>query len=205
MGTSFYLYLAAIWKHWWAFMMAGPLVLDECLRWISPRSKAWLDRIDRRKRRRFEIGLMLAGIFLAGFLAWEDEHEKLVTALVPGQHERHLTPQQKDRLRAALVLPVDENHVIEFNSVPNCEECEDYAEEFREFISSLPGWKSKGSTLIFSRPYERGLKLFTSSDYLANKLTTAFDSASISLPRDPERSSFAAPTEAIIVVARRTR
>src|SRR6202008_707515 len=110
-----------------------------------------------------------------GFLAWQDEHEKLAQVPGPGQQERHLIQQQKDRLRVGLLLPVNESHTVEFNSVPNCDECEEYAQEFREFVSSLPGWKAGGSTLIFSRPYERGLKLFTNDDQLAKTLSVSFE------------------------------
>jgi hypothetical protein len=76
---TLYLYFKAIVVYWWAFMMAGPLVIDESLRWIWPTGKTWLDRsVPRDVRRRLEIALMLFGVFLAGFLAWMDEYKKVV-------------------------------------------------------------------------------------------------------------------------------
>ena len=39
-----------------------------------------------------------------------------------------------------------------------------YAQDFRDFISTLPGWKAGGSTLVFSIPYQSGLKLIVRTE-----------------------------------------
>ncbi len=96
---------------------------------------------------------------------------------------------------------------IEINSVPNCEECEDYAQELRELVGQIPGWKSGGSVLTFGGyPYRMGLKLFRnkkSSVQVTQKLAAAFASASIPMTEDPPEE-YQEP-DAIIVVARRSK
>ena len=64
-------------EHWLAFMMAGPLILDEFLKWVSPKARAWLnDKFPPEKRRRFEIVALLLGVFLSGYLASEEHYER---------------------------------------------------------------------------------------------------------------------------------
>lgn len=49
--------------------------------WLSPRAKAWLEKnLLPARRRQIEILLMMAGIFLAGFLAFKDEHAERLKA-----------------------------------------------------------------------------------------------------------------------------
>jgi hypothetical protein len=97
----FYLYLAAVGANWWAFMMAGPFIIDEAIKWLSPRGKAWLERnLGIEKRRRIEVYMMVFGVFLAGFLAFKDEHEARQRA----ETQNHGNAEQNQKILAAKSL-----------------------------------------------------------------------------------------------------
>ncbi|SRR5260370_26318971 len=88
-------------------------------------------------------------------------------------------------MTVALKLSSDENYAIQFNSAPNCDECEDYAQELRDFVSGLPGWKANGDVITFAgNANKTGLRLSVNSAapaQLATKLVAAFEAASIPL------------------------
>lgn len=118
---------------------------------------------------------------------------------------RHLTASQMRNLTASLKPLASQTHAIEINSVPNCDECEVYAQQFREFFTNLPGWKAGGGVITFwdSSAPRNGLQLVLSDKApgtLDDYLTKAFRAAGISLiPRPPETLQ---GLDAIIVVAR---
>jgi hypothetical protein len=65
-----------------------------------------------------------------------------VRSLVPPtarDFSRHLEDEQKNRMRPELQLSANEAYSIEFNSVQNCDECEDYAQELRDFVGTFRG------------------------------------------------------------------
>jgi hypothetical protein len=135
-----------------------------------------------------------------------------IRALIPSPPidlSRHLTNEEKLRMRPKLTLSPNESFSIEFNSLPNCDECGNYAEEFRDFLNSIPGWKARGSTLVFSNPNmpRTGLQLALSnkaSAEVAKKLTSAFSAANIlwfGLPTEGAMPDL----DAIVVVARRPK
>src|SRR5262249_44208814 len=72
---------------------------------------------------------------------------------------RHLRSDLKDRMRRELALNIDETYSFELNSMPSCDECEQFAEEIRTFVNTIPGWKVSGGPLIFAQPPRRGLWL----------------------------------------------
>jgi hypothetical protein len=202
-----YLWALAGYARW--LLAGGPYLIDTLLKRLSPEKAAWLDkRLSPQRRRRAEVGIFLAAIFFAGFLAWRDERvTRLSGERRTANTARHLTDDQKVRMAEQMRLSPDENYVVEFNSVPNCDECEDYAQELREFVGTLPGWKAGGDVITFAGSANRtGLRLFAnskSSPKMVQKIVSAFVSASIPLPEDtPEVYQ---GLDAIIVVARRQR
>jgi hypothetical protein len=74
---------------------------------------------------------------------------------------RHLDSSQKERLRANLKLAWDERYDFQINSAPSCDECEQFAEELRDFFGSIPGIQTGGGPLIFSGRYSRGISFIT--------------------------------------------
>jgi hypothetical protein len=105
---------------------------------------------------------------------------------------RHLTADQKIRMRPILRLDPTETYELQVNSAPNCDECELYADEIREFLSSIPGWKPRGSAIIFSEPFRRrrGIVIITREDEKKSssveKISKAFDAAGIILSNEIE-------------------
>ncbi len=122
---------------------------------------------------------------------------------------RHLLPQQGSRLAAKLGAEQDEHFMIEFNSVQNCDECEEYAQELRDFLNAIRGFKSGGGVIAFSvdTKYRQGLHLIVSEEYaatLTDRILSAFDAADIPLLLgDPEK--LYGDTNAIVVVGRRAK
>jgi hypothetical protein len=131
-----------------------------------------------------------------GALAPTAESDKIATW--------QLTGDQRARLVAGLRLPPGESHSIEINSAPSCDPCEQFAEELRQFVSSMPGWKADGGPLIFRNPFRRGLKIVTRSGEkefpVVKQIVTAFEDAGMALPRDTEDSL--GPGTIVIVVGR---
>jgi hypothetical protein len=199
-----------LWNFW--TVLAGSMIAIEPvmrLLWSGYDEWAakWLSPVRRRKLARIAA---LGAFLIANYMAFHDAKNQLRKAQgvsVGAPQGRHLTNEQRSRMSAALKLATNENYSVEFNSVPNCEECEDYAQEFREFVSSIPGWKAGGSTLVFSIPFRRGLQMVTRPDEKhavpALKLAQALESASIYLTHTEEENLQKGVT--IIVVARRDR
>lgn len=110
------------------------------------------------------------------------------------RHEiRHLNDGQKVRLRRDLELGSDEQFFFQINSMPSCDECEQFAEELREFFNSIPGWKTLGGPLIFPAPPRRGLWFIVNDadQHLkpVEKIFKAFEDAGISLKRSSDGTS----------------
>jgi hypothetical protein len=167
------------------------------------------------KSRRIRIGrwAALVAFVIANYMAFHDAKEEAreARAGAPIETARHLMPDQKTRLKAALRLNADEHGYLVFNSVINCDECEDYAEELREFVASIPGWRSDGGTLNMAGESipRYGLKLFSANSGIKDHIKiiiNAFQSASIPLTQgDPENYDPSFKMDAIIVVGRREK
>ena len=54
--------------------------------------------------------------------------------ILSAQSGRHLRPDQKIRMTAALELSPQEQYAVQINCIANCEECELFAEELRDFF-----------------------------------------------------------------------
>jgi hypothetical protein len=68
-----YLWALAGYGKW--LVTGGPYLVENIVKRVKPKWIAWLDgRISARLRNRVEIGIILIAIFIAGFLAWRDEH-----------------------------------------------------------------------------------------------------------------------------------
>lgn len=96
---------------------------------------------------------------------------------------RHLRNEDRIQLITTLRSSNDVNQSVEINSASNCDECEEYAQELREAIGSIPGWRASGGTTIFGSAATRGIRfLVFSLEKRPNefiKLAAAFDAAQI--------------------------
>jgi hypothetical protein len=88
---EFYEYLWALAGYGKWLVTGGPYLVENVVKRLKPEWIAWLDtKISAQFRRRIEVGIVLIAVFLAGFLAWRDEHiarqiveQKLIEASKP--------------------------------------------------------------------------------------------------------------------------
>lgn len=119
---------------------------------------------------------------------------------------RHLKPEQKAKLTRLLKLGPTEHFNLQINSIPNCEECEDYAEELREFFGSLPGgWTAGGGVTIFpvATSLREGTHITLDADHgeLGRQLLLALEDASVAVtPTEPAK--LAGDMQGIILVGK---
>jgi hypothetical protein len=79
MVGTLYEYCSALLVYWLFLIPGGLFTVDTTLEYLWKGYRQWLDRfISREARRKLVVGTALAGVFLAGFLAWKDEHDKVV-------------------------------------------------------------------------------------------------------------------------------
>jgi hypothetical protein len=75
---QFYEYLLVFVAYWWALVPGGILALDSTLETYFESYRRRLDKIgSRATRTRFLFIITLLAVFLAGFLAWKDERNKV--------------------------------------------------------------------------------------------------------------------------------
>jgi hypothetical protein len=94
------------------------------------------------------------------------------------------------------------------NSVPNCDPCEEYAQALRDFVGTIPGWKSGGGVITFAGSSRRqGLELVDNNNAhpdLMKKIIAAFSSAGIPL-KQISSEQLPQSLDAIIVISRHPR
>jgi hypothetical protein len=117
---------------------------------------------------------------------------------------RHLLDDQKQRIRNGLKLGPNESFEFQINSAQNCDECEQFAEELRDFFNSIPGWKAGGGALFFRQERQlRNVQLVArDQDHLAivDKIAKAFSDGGYRLERANEDVQ---PGTFVILVGRR--
>jgi hypothetical protein len=169
----------------------------------------WLPAQRRRKLAR--IGALIA-FAMANYLAFHEVREELRTAkqhlIVAPASARHLNSEERVRFATALRAAGGTGQTVEINSASNCDECEEYAEELRETISSVNGWNASGGTTIFGSAAIRGIRFHVRSldnrAKTALKLASAFDAANIKFSWI-EDMTLPQGYEYIILVARQSR
>jgi hypothetical protein len=195
------LFVGTLISNWAAFMTGGiPAALFLLIERWRTKQFEW---------KTFALIFFGLGFFAASYQTWKHEYVLRKNTEQTGNPSGswQLTAEQRAKLSSGLRLAAGEEYSIEINSVPSCETCEEFAQELRELIGNIPGWKAPGSTLVFSIPFRRGLKLVTKTNErnlpFVVRLVTAFESAGIPLPSEEEENLIAGT--AIIVVGRRTR
>jgi hypothetical protein len=180
----------AVLSYWTVWVTGFVLVSEQATEFFFPKLFGRIDeRFPKEKRRAFLLWVCAFGFVWASFEAFDDVNQRLRQAqqIGPVAHERHLTDDRQGRMLPLLKLDSGENYYFEINSIPSCDECEDYAEEMRIFISSIPGWKADGGPTPFWDSVNRneGLLIFTRKEdkdlSSVKKLENAFDSAGIPL------------------------
>lgn len=68
-------FIWALISNWILYMTAFPLILDDLIKWCSPKVSSWIEaKLSGTKRRKAEIYLMFSGLFVASFMAFDGEH-----------------------------------------------------------------------------------------------------------------------------------
>jgi hypothetical protein len=101
------------------------------------------------------ISLIFSTIFGTIFYL-RDLQDRLVLA----QHGRHLNPAEKSAIIKEL-SSFPGLHGLYVMSAASCDECEEYAQDFRDTINQVPGWQAGGGVNIMGTAAFRGLKLET--------------------------------------------
>ena len=99
---------------------------------------------------------------------------------------RHLNEDSKARLRTALRISSSESYSFQINTLPSCDECEQFAEELRDFINTVPGWQASGGPLMWTISQFRYGMFFVShgndqDSSVAKKVFNAFRDAGLPL------------------------
>ena len=180
-----YLYASVYW--WLVIMGTVAFLAGDLLKWVP---LPWLDRnFPREKRRPVEVAIMIFVVFLAGFQAWRDEHAKLETLQEKYQTERvalakreydHLSETQRQILFESLLTAQSGQFHVTVNSEPNCNECEDLAEDLRD-VAHAAKWAANGAPLMISDPEAGGLRILTQdpAPLSATKFALALSKAGI--------------------------
>jgi len=155
---------------------------------------------------RFSTYVTLAVSLLASIVFGQAFQIAELSKELSRQEIRSLKPNQKHRMERMLQLGPTEHYTFQINSAQNCDECEQFAEELRKFISAIPGWTADGGTVMFSDGHlGRGIWLISRSDEKdsapVNKIDKAFADAGIRLLRYTEEQF--QKGEFVIVVARK--
>lgn len=75
MSSDFYGYASALLGYWWLLVSSFVFTSEQFIEQFIPPLKRWMDKhVHKERKRRFLNALALLCIFIAGFLAWRDEH-----------------------------------------------------------------------------------------------------------------------------------
>jgi hypothetical protein len=99
------------------------------------------------------VAILLSIVLGGGFYIF-DLRERLAIA----KTGRHLTPAQRSAI-AHVLSSHQPGQLIYVNSAGSCDECEEYAQDFREAIEQAPNWKAGGGSNIFGNASVRGIWL----------------------------------------------
>ena len=123
-----------IFKGWLRYDCSGRLRLAE-----SPQRGYWgafrLSVIAATILTLFLSGVLGEAFYIAGL-------RQQSGASAASKAVRHLSPDQRARMRLALRVKPTKTYYFDINSLPDCDECEQFAEEIRAFINSVPGLES---------------------------------------------------------------
>lgn len=193
------------------FAAFGPLALTVMGLIVS----IWPPRSDNRRHWLWVVAFLAVGLptAISTFVELRGTDELLtkIWAHMGGEEQpqpfRHLTYDQKARLSRDLRLQIDEHYPFQINSAISCDECEQFAQELRDFFNSIPGWNAGGSALFFPQPKARyGIQLVTNVDGKNSppvmKIRKAFADAGMALDDEVEPLQ---PHTFVLIVGRQRR
>jgi hypothetical protein len=148
------------------------------------------------------VGALLAFV-IAKYLAFHGVSEQLRAAQQSRAPSlaRHLTSEERVRLVSDLrSSPISGQ--IEIMST--CDECEDYAQDFRDALNSVTGVSVSGGLGMFANASSRGIKVYTPSlaarHPLALRFARALDAAALHYEWGEQRNLEALGKDYLMVV-----
>jgi hypothetical protein len=159
MWEDFYSYLGVLWGDARWLLAGGPYFLDAIVRKTWPSGTEWLNTfVKPRVRRNIEIVIIIIAIFLAGFLAWRDEHHARLVAEGHLPNNRHLTDVDKNNLAKAFSGHDKDIPVVMISSISDSEAVR-YAYEFYTAFKNLK-FNTTFTTGVYStNESDRGLMI----------------------------------------------
>ena len=96
-------------------LTGGPFLVENIIKRVKPSWIQWLDKkIPAAIRLRIEIGIMLIAVFIAGFLAWRDEHRARLALAENHRAEPTSAPQKKYVCATTISAANANNHAMLF-------------------------------------------------------------------------------------------
>jgi hypothetical protein len=166
-------FLWAVVSNFWLLLTGTILVIEQVFEFLVPGVWRRIEaRYPKGKRRSFLLWCALGAFVVASFQAFDDVNVRLRQAQKQSivVQSRHLTSEERSRMVKALSIGAsvstgsESSSSISFeviiDSAANCDECEVYAEEFRDFVNSISHWTAKGGPLLIAHK-GRGIQLYT--------------------------------------------
>jgi hypothetical protein len=167
--ADFYEYLWALVGYGKWLITGGPYLVDNIVRRVWPTGSQWLDkRLSPTTRTRCELWIVFSAIFLAGFLAWRDEHSARFNSAVQnsginaGRYQWELlSPNETVALRAELRGIASQPVAVFCNG----DDCGNLARNFRDLFEDL-GWLDVYCCSWAFGTLPRGITLWGANDEL---------------------------------------
>ena len=135
MWGDLYTYFSLLWGYARWLLAGGPFLIDTVIKRAKPEWARWLDGyLLPKTRQRIEVTIILLAVFFAGFFAWRDEHVARLLAEGHPEVRRHLTDDEKARLKEVFAGKPMPLIIVSTISGP---EPERYAYDFIEFFKSI--------------------------------------------------------------------
>jgi hypothetical protein len=196
-----------LWNFW--TIVAGFMIsIEPVARFFWHGYDTWAARwLSANRRKRLARGGALLAFVIANYLAFHDVSEQLRTAQSNSTTSlaRHLSNEERLRFVSELrTSPV--SGIVEVMST--CDECEEYAQEFRDALHSFKDLKVSGGLGMFATAASRGIKIVTATTEpspLALKFGRAFNAAALRYEWAEQENVAALGKDYLLIVVGRPR
>jgi hypothetical protein len=152
-----------VWNFW--TVVAGFMIsVEPVTRFLWHGYDEWAAKwLSAARRRRLAHAGALVAFVIANYMAFHDVSEQLRAAQQSRAPSlaRHLTGEEHVRLVSSLRRSPPISGQLEIMST--CDECEDYAQDFRDALNTVTGMSVTGGTGMFANASARGIKVYSPS------------------------------------------
>jgi hypothetical protein len=156
-------FLAHVLWNFWTVVAGFMISVEPVTRFFWHGYDDWAAKwLSAALRRRLARAAAVFAFVIANYLAFHDVSERLRKAQQSGSlaFARHLTAEERVRLASALSNPPISGQV---EIMSTCDECEDYAQEFRDALPPTTGIKVTGGVGLWASASARGIKVLSPS------------------------------------------